>query len=232
MSVNQSESQDVFEQSAGVPLPHTPLLHEPGVQAIVTNFHDFTERKHAEEAQRLLAAIVASSADAIVSKTLDGVITSWNDAAARIFGYAAEEAIGRHISLIIPPELQSEEEEIIAKLRKGMRIEHFETVRVTKDGRTIDVSLSISPVKDAQGAIVGAAKIARDITDRKRAEERQHLLHTASDLLASSLDHQVTLREIAGLIVPSLPRDAQRDCSKQAMLCESAPHSNFDCIAC
>src|SRR5260370_30556960 len=166
MSFNQSENQNVCQTTSGV----------PGVHGIVTNCHDITERKQAEEAERLLATIVTYSGDAIVSKTLEGVITSWNEAAANLFGYSAEEAIGRHITLIIPPDLQKEEEEIIAKIRKGIRIEHFETVRVTKDGRNVDVSLSISPIKDRQGNIIGAAKIARDITERKRAEERRRVL--------------------------------------------------------
>src|SRR5947209_7416675 len=194
MSFNQSENQNVFQQTGDV----------PGVQAIVTNLHDITERKQAVEAQILLATIVTYSDDAIVSKTLEGVITSWNEAAANLFGYSAEEAIGHHITLIIPPDLRAEEEEIIAKLRKGMRIEHFETVRVTKDGRNVDVSLSISPIKDRQGNIIGAAKIARDITERKRAEERRRVLQAVSDLLASPFDQQIMLREIAGLIVPAV----------------------------
>ena len=118
----------------------------------------------------LLAAIVASSDDVIISKTLDGIVTSWNAAAVRVFGYTEEEAIGRSIvDLVIPDELQTEEDMILSRLRKGERIEHFETVRRTKDGRRIDVSLTVSPVHDRSGAVVGASKIARDITERHRA---------------------------------------------------------------
>ncbi len=126
-----------------------------------------------EEASFRLAAIVASSDDAIVSKTLDGIITSWNAAAERLFGYSSQEAIGKHITLIIPLELRKEEEEIIAKLRQGIRIEHYETVRMRKDGRRVEVSLSISPVRDRSGKIIGAAKIARDISERRELERRK-----------------------------------------------------------
>jgi PAS domain S-box-containing protein len=129
------------------------------------------ERKHAERLQAQLAAIVESSDDAIVSKTLDGVIQSWNTAAARIFGYTAEEAIGQQIALIIPSDLQSEERQIIARLRAGKRVEHFDTMRITKDGRRIPVSLTISPIHDPKGQVIGASKIARDISERRRAEE-------------------------------------------------------------
>lgn len=134
---------------------------------------DITARKEAEEIRNRLAAIVESSDDAIVSKTLDGIITSWNAAAERLFGYSAGEAVGKHITLIIPVELYGEEEEIIAKLRRGMRIQHFETVRQRKDGRRIEVSLTISPVKDATGRIIGASKIARDISERRELERRK-----------------------------------------------------------
>ncbi len=126
-----------------------------------------------EEALYRLAAIVESSDDAIVSKTLDGIITSWNAAAEQIFGYSAEEAIGKHITLIIPPELFSEEEEILSKLRRGQRIDHYETVRTRKDGTRVEVSLSISPVKDRTGKIIGGAKIARDISERRDLERRK-----------------------------------------------------------
>ena len=132
--------------------------------------HDITDRKRAEEAQARLAAIVESSEDAIVSKTLDGVITSWNQGAERLFGYTAAEAVGQPITLIIPPERLDEEPAILERLRRGERVEHFETVRVAKDGRRLDISLTISPVRDGSGRIIGASKIARDITERKRAE--------------------------------------------------------------
>jgi PAS domain S-box-containing protein len=132
--------------------------------------HDITDRKRAEEAQARLAAIVESSDDAIVSKTLDAVITSWNRGAERLFGYTAAEAVGQPITLIIPPERLDEEPAILERLRRGERVDHFETVRVAKDGGRLDISLTISPVRDGDGRIIGASKIARDITVRKRAE--------------------------------------------------------------
>ena len=132
--------------------------------------HDITDRKRAEESQSRLAAIVESSDDAIISKTLDGVIRSWNAGAERIFGYTAEEAVGRPITLIIPPERLDEERTILERLRRGERVEHFETVRVAKDGRRLDISLTVSPVRDDEGRVIGASKVARDITERKRAE--------------------------------------------------------------
>ena len=126
----------------------------------------------------LLAAIVASSDDVIVSKTLDGVITSWNQAAERIFGYTAAEAVGKNIRMIIPPERWAEEEDVLARIRRGERVDHFETIRRAKDGHLINVSLVISPVKDENGTIIGASKVARDITERKAMEqERERLLN-------------------------------------------------------
>jgi PAS domain S-box-containing protein len=137
----------------------------------VSEHHAFEDLRHG------LAAIVDSSDDAIVSKTLDGVVTSWNRAAERMFGWRADEAVGRHITLIIPPERHAEEEDVLARLRRGERIEHFDTVRVAKDGHRIDVSLTVSPVRNFRGVIVGASKIARDVTERRRLEaERDDLL--------------------------------------------------------
>jgi PAS domain S-box-containing protein len=129
-----------------------------------------SEPKQAEEITGLLAAIVASSDDAIISKNLDGIITSWNKSAERIFGYAPEEAIGQHITLIIPQERYAEESDILARLRRGERVDHFETVRRRKDGSLLDVSLTISPVRDSSGRVVGASKVARDITAQKQTE--------------------------------------------------------------
>lgn len=149
----------------------TNLLHDPFIQGFVSNFRDITKEKQAMETERHMAAIVASSDDAIVSKTLDGIIRTWNKSAQNIFGYTAKEAIGKHITLLIPPELRTEEANIISTIKKGGHIDHFETTRVTKSGRRIVVSLSISPIKDHEGNIMGASKIARDITQKKKYEE-------------------------------------------------------------
>jgi PAS domain S-box-containing protein len=140
------------------------------------------ERERASQllTARLLGSIVESSDDAIISKSLDGVIQSWNAAAERLFGYTAEQAVGRHISLVIPKERLAEEGEIVANLEAGRRIEHFETQRVRADGRRIDVSLTISPLKDDAGRVIGASKIARDVTERKRMED--DLRKLAADL--------------------------------------------------
>ncbi|HEX7900301.1 MAG TPA: PAS domain S-box protein [Planctomycetota bacterium] len=131
---------------------------------------DISDAKRAEMAGARLAAIVESSEDAIVGKTLDGTVTSWNRSAERLFGYTSEEIVGQSITLLIPEELRSEEEMILARLRRGERVLHYETRRRAKDGRILDVSLSVSPIQDRQGRIVGASKVARDITERARAE--------------------------------------------------------------
>ena len=136
-----------------------------------------------QHAQPKLAAIVESSDDAIISKDLNGIISSWNTAAERIFGYSAQEAIGQPITIIIPPELHEEEAQILKRLRNGERIEHFETVRVTKAGKRINISLTVSPIKDSSGRVTGASKIARDITESRTIEkelrEKQELLRAA-----------------------------------------------------
>jgi len=151
-------------------------------------------RVKADKAIGLLAAIVDSSDDAIISKSLDGVITSWNAGAERLFGYTPQEAIGQHVSLIIPTNRRNEETIIIERLRRGERIDHFDTVRVHKDGSLLDISLTISPVRDSAGKIVGASKIARDVTQRKRVEQALHESEARFRLLADALDTQVQFR--------------------------------------
>jgi PAS domain S-box-containing protein len=145
------------------------------------------EQERSLQAQALLGAIVASSDDAIVSKTLEGIILSWNAGAERLFGYSATEAIGQPITLLIPPERHDEESAILERLRRGERIEHFETVRVRKDGSLLDISLTISPLKDSTGHIIGASKIARDITERKRAERALRESETRFRQLADAM---------------------------------------------
>ncbi|HEV2400017.1 MAG TPA: PAS domain S-box protein [Candidatus Sulfotelmatobacter sp.] len=131
---------------------------------------DITERKRSEQFRFRHAAIVESSKDAIISKSLDGVITSWNTGAQKMFGYAEAEVLGKPVTILIPPELQDEEPRILQRLRSGERIEHYETVRLTKSGQKLDVSLTIGPIKDSTGEVLGYSKIAQDITDRKRVE--------------------------------------------------------------
>ena len=141
------------------------------IRSVLESNRDITEANNAREAQNRLAAIVESSDDAIVSKGLDGVITSWNKAAERTFGYTADEAIGRPIYLIIPADRKQEESEILARIGRGERVDHFQTVRQRKDGTLLDVSVTISPVRDSSGRVIGASKVARDITAHKRAEQ-------------------------------------------------------------
>ena len=155
-----------------------PLKDEQGrVQQWFGTNTDVSEQKRVEEAQARLAAIVESSDDAILSKDLDGSITSWNVGAERLFGYRAEEIIGRSIRLLLPAERQEEEDKIMACLRAGERVEHFETIRLAKEGRPVPVSVTSSPLKDAGGRIIGASKIIRNITERKQAEEAEQQLN-------------------------------------------------------
>ena len=152
-------------QTAAAPLRH---LSGTSVQLAIT--HDITERAQAERATRLLSAIVDSSDDAIISKDLNGIITSWNKGAERLFGYTSAETVGQSVTMLIPPDRLDEEPNILARLKRGERVDHFETIRRKKDGTLIDISLTISPVRDGRGTVIGASKIARDISERKRAE--------------------------------------------------------------
>jgi PAS domain S-box-containing protein len=168
-----------------------------GDDTVIEVNRDVTERKQIESALReseqqvrWLASIVQSSDDAIVSKNLDGIITSWNKGAERVFGYTADEAIGQPITIVIPQDRQDEEREILTRIRRGERIDHFETVRQRKHGSLIVVSLTVSPVRNAEGKIVGASKIARDVTEQKRTQEQITTLareaeHRSKNLLAN-----------------------------------------------
>lgn len=158
---------------------------------VVVVFRDVTERKRAEHEHAWLAAIIDSSDDAIVSKTLDGIVTSWNPAAMRLFGYQPKEIIGKPVTTIIPPELHAEEVEILARLRRGERIQHYETIRTAKDGRRIDISLTVSPIRDDDDEVIGASKIARDITDKKRTERLLRESNRQKDEFLATLAHEL-----------------------------------------
>jgi PAS domain S-box-containing protein len=165
-----------------------PLRHVDGTTVHLAITHDITKRRQAEGAALLLSAIVDSSDDAIISKDLQGTITSWNRSAERLFGYTAAEAIGQPIAaLLIPPDRLNEEPRILARLRRGDHVDHFETVRRRKDGALLDISLTISPVKDARGVVIGASKIARDISERKRIQAALRASETRFRQLADTM---------------------------------------------
>ncbi|MBI1774029.1 MAG: PAS domain S-box protein [Proteobacteria bacterium] len=162
--------------------------------------HDITDRRHAEETRDRLAAIVESSHDAVIGKDLNGIVTTWNFGAQSLYGYAAAEMVGKPLALLAPPDRQNEISELIAKVRQGRTVSHYDNVRVTKDGRQLDVSLTLSPIRDAAGALVGVSTIARDVTELRRAELRvreltQEMVHisrlSAMGQLASSLAHEL-----------------------------------------
>jgi PAS domain S-box-containing protein len=177
----------------------TPLYDNDGnIISGINMLVDITDRKHAEAARARLAAIVESSDDAIISKDLQGVITSWNNAAQRLFGYTAEEAIGKPVTMLMPPDHIDEEPGILNRIRHGQPVEHYETVRQRKDGSLIDISLTVSPVKDDRGRIIGAAKVVRDIAQRKAAEnalknarEQAEAANSAKDRFLAVLSHEL-----------------------------------------
>ncbi|MCO5066472.1 MAG: PAS domain S-box protein [Rhizobiaceae bacterium] len=181
----------------------TPLFDEAGaLTGAVNMLVDISGRKLAEIASQRLAAIVASSDDAILSKDINGIITSWNGGAQRLFGYVEEEVVGKPVTILIPCDRQDEEPEILGRIRRGERIEHYETIRQRKDGTFVDISLSVSPILGADGKVVGASKIARDISDRRRAEEQK-------DLLLGEMNHRVkNLFALAGGLLNLAARDA------------------------
>jgi PAS domain S-box-containing protein len=183
------------------------FLHPTGID-ITDRKRMETELRESEQRLRYVASIVESSDDAIVSKNLDGIITSWNGGAERVFGYTAEEAIGQPITILIPESRQGEEREILTRIRRGERIDHFETIRQTKHGSLVVVSLTVSPVKNAEGKIVGASKIARDITEQKRNQDQIATLareaeHRSKNLLA-------TVQAMVKLSRAETPEDLKR----------------------
>ncbi len=182
----------------------TPFFNSEGVCTnLVGIVHDVTERRRAEEVRTELAAVVQSSNDAIVTKSLEGVIRTWNNGAERMFGYTAEEAVGKPITMLFPPERLHEEPMILERMRRGERIDHYETERVRKDGSRLDISLTVSPIRDSKGNVVGISKIGRDVTERKRAEavlrdesRVMELLNKAGAVIASQLDLQSLLQAV------------------------------------
>lgn len=190
-----------------ISISYTPDFAFDGtVRGIVVMAHDTTERNRADAQRARLAAIVDSSDDAIISKTLTGVITSWNRGAERIFGYTAAEAVGQHMTLIIPPERRFEEDEVLGRLKRGERIDHFETERVAKGGRVVHISLTVSPVRDADGRIIEASKTARDITAQKqlqareqRARETAEVLNRIGPMVTAELDPEKLTQKITDL---------------------------------
>src|SRR5690606_576364 len=172
------------------------------IEGRIWSFRDVTERDRAEDAHARLAAVVESSDDAIISKSLEGVIRSWNEGARRIFGFEAEEMIGKPITLLLPKDRVHEEFDILRRLQRGERVKHFETVRVHKSGRLLDISVTISPIRDGHGNVVGASKVARDISDRRRLDRATTFVANVNAALAEPTDYEGALRTIATLAVP------------------------------
>jgi diguanylate cyclase (GGDEF)-like protein/PAS domain S-box-containing protein len=175
---------------------------EGNITGYVSVNRDITYRKLVDETNAKLAAIVSSSQDAIIGKTLDGIITSWNLGAESTYGYKAEEVLGKHISVLSPDHNADDTQFILDKVRAGASLEHYETTRRTKDGRNIIVSVTVSPIKNSQGIVTGVSAVARDITESKLTVQTQEFMSQASALLASSLDYQTTLGRVAKLAVP------------------------------
>jgi PAS domain S-box-containing protein len=189
-----------------MPFP-TPLYGESGVLLGAVNMLvDVTDRNRASEHEQRLISIITSSDDAILSKDLNGIITSWNRGAEQLFGYTAGETIGKPVTMLIPTERRDEEPKILARIRSGERIDHYETIRRRKDGSLVEISLTVSPIKNAEGEIVGASKIARDITERRRAQEQQALL-------LGEMKHRVrnTLATVQAIATQTLRSAASED---------------------
>src|SRR6195256_3291917 len=208
-AVNGQEA--VAERRDGTRVPFmafpSPLRDDSGALVGAVNMLvDITERKRTEEIAQRLASIVESSDDAIVSKDLNGVIASWNRGAERLFGYEAHEIIGKPVTVLIPSDRHDEEPHILERILRGERIDHYETIRRRKDGSLVEISLTVSPVKNAEGEIIGASKIARDITERRRAQEQQALL-------LGEMKHRVrnTLATVQAIATQTLRSAASED---------------------
>jgi two-component system, chemotaxis family, CheB/CheR fusion protein len=184
-------------------IPYPTLLYDASGQFVgaVNMLVDITERKRAEDYAQRLTSIVEFSDDAIVSKDLNGVIVSWNAGAERLFGYAADEVIGKPITILIPPDRLEEEPGILQRIARGDHIDHYETIRRRKDGSLVEISLTVSPIKDASGRIVGASKIARDVSERRQAQEQQ-------EFLVGEMKHRVknTLATVQAIAMQTLKR--------------------------
>src|SRR4051812_41324022 len=180
------------------------LVESDGVLLVLETNRDITERGRAEAVRTMLASLVESSDDAIISTDLNGIVTSWNRAAERTFGYTEEEAYGGPIGLIVPLERRKEEEDLLARISAGEIVEPIETVRRRKNGTLVPTSVSTSPIRDGLGRLIGVSMVARDITERKRAAERAAFLAEATRLLVASLDYQATLTAVAQMAVPAI----------------------------
>ena len=211
------------EQQRVIALSGRAIYAENGVAVGMTGVvQDITERMQAEEVRDRLSALVTSSEDAIISKTLDGIITTWNRAAERMFGYSAAEMIGKSVSLLIPPQQADEEPIILERLRRGERIEHYETVRMKKDGTLFDVSLSVSPIVTSTGTIVGASKIARDITQQRQIEAALRETDRRKDEFLATLAHELRnplapIRQAALISKSSAATEAQKRWSHEVI---------------
>jgi protein-histidine pros-kinase len=212
-------------------------LDTPGMGAMVVSFNDVTERVQAQEARARLAAIVESSDDAIIGQTLEGVITSWNLSAERLYGYSSDEAVGHPISLTVPPDRMGELKDYLSRVRTGERVDHIETVRVRKDGSRLDVSITVSPIRDDSGNIIGLSKSARDITERRRFEAelwRKNIELTiasrAKDNFLASMSHELrtplnSIIGFTGTLLMKLPGQLTGDQERQLSLIQvSARH--------
>jgi PAS domain S-box-containing protein len=208
-------AEAIAERPDGTRVPFIPYptpLHDSHGKLVgaINMLVDISERKKAEENAIRLASIVASSDDAIISKDTNGIIQTWNKGAEQLFGHEAQEVVGKPVNILIPPDRQDEEPAILARIRRGEHIEHYETVRMRKDGTLLNISLTVSPLKDARGKVVGASKIARDITEKKREEERRKLL-------INELNHRVknSLATVQSIAAQTFRNETQNPALRQ-----------------